>query len=426
MSDKNSTKAALIDRRYLVPFILIASLFFLWGFSRSILDVLNKHFQDTMEMSKTESSLIQVAVYTAYFLMALPAGLFIMRKGYRHGVVFGLSLFAIGAFMFIPGELLDSFGVYIAALFILGCGLAFLETAANPYAAGLGDPRTSASRLNLAQSLNGMGCIFGPLIFGQILFANNPNPGDAQLAIPDTGDAQLALPYSILGIVVIAAAIIFSRVQLPEIKNNDSPTNDDDNTADDGSDRSLLKGLWRRPVFVFGLAAIFCYEIAEIAINSFFVNYVTDDGSISPDTASEMLAIGGLGLFFIGRLAGSRVMSLIPAEKVLLFCGCATVACTLTVILASGMVAIVALCACYLFESIMFPTIFALTLSGLGKMTKLGASILMMSPIGGAIGALTMGYIADNAGMSRSFLVPMAGYAVVLLFSLLYIRHHRK
>lgn len=359
-------------------------------------------------MSKTESALIQVAVFSAYFLMALPAGLFIMRKGYRHGVILGLLLFAVGAFMFIPGELCSSFGIILAALFVLGCGLAFLETAANPYAAGLGDPRTSASRLNLAQSINGMGGIFGPLIFGQILFGNEAN----------TSDAQLAIPYSVLGIIVIAVAIIFTRVQLPEIKSDDKPA--------ESSDRGMIRRLWSRPVFVFGLGAIFCYEIAEIAINSFFINYVTDDGSISSDTASKMLSICGLGLFFTGRLIGSRVMSRIRAEKVLLFCGCATVACTLTVTLASGMVAIVALCACYLFESIMFPTIFALSLSGLGNMTKLGSSFLMMSPIGGAIGSLTMGYIADNAGMSLSFLVPMAGYAVVLLFALFFISRSRK
>lgn len=360
-----------------------------------------------MSLSKTESALIQVAVYSAYFLMALPAGFFIMRKGYRSGVVFGLLLFAAGAFMFIPGELCGSFGIFLTALFVLGCGLAFLETAANPYAAGLGDPTTSASRLNLAQSLNGMGCIFGPLIFGQILFGKEGAESDA----------QLALPYSILGVIVIIAAVIFTRVKLPEIKSEGTPV--------EKGDRQAIRSLWRRPLFVFGLAAIFCYEISEIAINSFFINFVTDDSSISNDMASKMLSICGLGLFFTGRLIGSRVMSRIRAEKVLLVCACCTVACTLTVILAGGIVSIVALCACYLFESIMFPTIFALSLNGLGNLTKLGSSFLMMSPIGGAIGTLTMGYIADRAGMSLSFLVPMAGYGVVLLFALYYTRRHR-
>lgn len=405
MAEKVTKSAMLIDRRYIVPFILIASLFFLWGFSRSILDVLNKHFQDVMSLSKTESALIQVAVYSAYFLMALPAGLFIMRKGYRSGVVLGLMLFAAGAFMFIPGEWCGSFGLFLTALFVLGCGLAFLETAANPYAAGLGDPRTSASRLNLAQSLNGMGCIFEHLIFGQILFGGE-----------DGGAGEhLALPYGILGVVVLVAALVFTRVKLPEIKS--------DGGVAPSADRHMVKSLWKRRTFVFGLAAIFCYEISEIAINSFFINFVTDDGNIAASTASKMLSICGLGLFFAGRLIGSRVMSRVRAEKVLLICAACTVACTLVVTFAGGMVAIVALCACYLFESIMFPTIFALSLSGAGGLTKLGSSFLMMSPIGGAIGTLTMGYIADRAGMSLSFLVPMAGYAVVLLFAMYYTRH---
>ena len=410
MGEVKTQKATLIDKRYLIPFILIASLFFLWGFSRSILDVLNKHFQDAMDMSKTESALIQVAVYTTYFLMALPAGLFIVKKGYRSGVVLGLLLFAVGAFMFIPGEAVGSFELFLAALFVLGCGLAFLETAANPYAATLGDPRTSASRLNLAQSLNGMGCIFGPLIFGQILFNN-------EASASTDGGSQLAIPYSVLGIIVLVAAVIFTRVKLPEIKNEES-----DKDEASASGKAAIKKLWSQKLFVFGLAAIFCYEIAEIAINSFFINYVTDDGTISNDTASTMLAFGGLGLFFTGRLIGSRVMSRIRAEKVLLFCGCCTVLCTLIVVFAGGgMLGIVALCACYLFESIMFPTIFALSLNGLGRLTKLGSSFLMMSPIGGAIGTLTMGYVADTAGMSLSFLVPMASYGVVLLFALYYV-----
>lgn len=408
MENNSAPGARLIEKRYLVPFILIASLFFLWGFSRSILDVLNKHFQDVMSLSKTESSLIQVAVYSAYFLVALPAGLFIMKRGYRSGVVAGLLMFAAGAFMFIPGEACGSFGIFLGALFVLGCGLAFLETAANPYAAGLGDPRTGASRLNLAQAMNGMGCIFGPLIFGQILFVEE----DA------ASEASLALPYAILGVIVLAVAVVFSRVRLPEIKSEEPVTG--------RGNRRMARELWRNRVFVFGLGAIFCYEISEIAINSFFINYMTDDHSVTAATASKLLSICGLGLFFAGRLAGSRVMSRTRAEKVLLWCAAGTVGCTLIVVAGSGVVPKVALCVCYLFESIMFPTIFALSVGGLGALTKLGSSFLMMSPIGGAIGTLTMAYIADSAGMSLSFLVPMAGYAVVLLFALYCMRRARR
>lgn len=389
--------AQLVPHKYLVPFILITSLFFLWGFSRSILDVLNKHFQDVMSLSKTESGLIQAAVYTAYFLVAIPAGLYITRRGYRQGVVLGLLLFAAGAFMFIPGEAMGSFGFFLAALFVLGCGLVFLETAANPYAANLGDPRTSASRLNLAQAFNGMGCIFGPLIFGGLLFAD----GD------DGNIGALAIPYSVMGVVVLLVAWIFTRVELPEIKNED-----DAQSAGGGI------SLWSHKPFVFGLAAIFFYEIAEISINSFFINYFTEDGAVTAGDASKILSVCGLGLFFVGRLLGSGLMRYVKAQKVLLACAFCTVCCTIFVMTLGSHLGRWALCACYLFESIMFPTIFALSVSGMGNLSKRASSFLMMSPIGGAVGTLAMGFVADHTDMSTSFIVPMCGYAVVLVFAI--------
>ncbi len=396
MQMNNSKTASLVPHKYLVPFILITSLFFLWGFSRSILDVLNKHFQDVMSLSKTESGLIQAAVYTAYFLVAIPAGLYITRRGYRQGVVLGLLLFAAGAFMFIPGEAMGSFGFFLAALFVLGCGLVFLETAANPYAANLGDPRTSASRLNLAQAFNGMGCIFGPLIFGGLLFADS-----------DSGNiGALAVPYSVMGVVVLLVAWIFTRVDLPEIKQDAGPASDSG------------VSLWSHKPFVYGLVAIFFYEIAEISINSFFINYVIEDGSISSADASMLLSICGLGLFFAGRLLGSGLMRYVMAQKVLLVCALCTVCCTVLVMVLGSQMGRWALCACYLFESIMFPTIFALSVSGMGNLSKRASSFLMMSPIGGAVGTLAMGFVADHSDMSTSFVVPMCGYAVVLSFAI--------
>lgn len=399
MADKRVT---LVPKQFMVPFALITSLFFLWGLSRSILDVLNKHFQDLMELTKSESALIQAAVYSAYFLMAVPAGLFITKRGYRSGVVLGLLLFALGALLFIPGDMIGSFRFFLVALFVLGCGLAFLETAANPYAAALGDPRTSASRLNLAQAFNGMGCIFGPLIFGQILFREETAATSGQLAVP----------YAVMGGVVLVVAMVFSRCKLPELKS------DDDAAEGAPESKPSIGRLWSHRAFIFGLAAIFFYEIAEISINSFFINYVTEGGRVGAADASALLSVCGLGLFFLGRVIGSGVMSRVGAEKVLLLCSAGAVGCMAVVMLSDGYVAITALCATYLFESIMFPTIFAMSLSGLGGLAKLGSSFLMMSPIGGAIGTLSMGFVADAAGMAWSFAVPLAGFAVVLAFAL--------
>ena len=193
----------MVRKEFVVPFVLVTSLFFIWGFARAILDVLNKHFQMSMDITLTRSSMIQATTYIGYFLMAIPAGMFITRFGYRRGVVLGLTLFGLGSLMFIPGEGLNSFDFFLVSLFVIGCGLVVLETAANPYITELGDPSTAPSRLNLAQSFNGLGCILAPVIVGGILF-NNP-------------EASVALPYSVMGVAVLLVAVVFCFVKLPEI-----------------------------------------------------------------------------------------------------------------------------------------------------------------------------------------------------------------
>ena len=197
-------KATLTTRAYLVPFVLVTTLFFLWGFARAILDVLNKHFQDTLHVDITQSALIQVVTYLGYFLMAIPAGMFINRYGYRRGVVFGLTLFAAGAFLFIPSSEAGAFQGFLACLFIIACGLAFLETSANPYATQLGSPETATSRLNLSQSFNGMGSFLAPLIVGGFLFDES-----------SSSRADISMPYLVMGIVVVIIAVLFSFVRLP-------------------------------------------------------------------------------------------------------------------------------------------------------------------------------------------------------------------
>ena len=395
-----SKKVPLVDRKYLLPFVLITSLFFLWGFAHAILDVLNKHFQDALVMSKTHSALVQVMLYSGYFVMAIPAGLYLDRFGYRRGVILGLILYGIGALLFIPGEWLMSFEFFLFSLFVIGCGLTFLETAANPYVTELGDKATAASRLNLAQSFNGLGCICAPIVGGLFVFGDN---------------ASVAMPYMYTGIIVLLVALVFSRVKLPEIPHAAS------GEGDGGGVRSLA----RHFPFVFGVAALFFYEISEISINSFFINYVVDDGWFSKTTAAAVLSFGGLGLFMCGRFAGSWVMSRVRAELVLLVCATATVITTGLVVLDLGVVSLSALFAGYLFESIMFPTIFAISLRGVGAKTKRASSFLMMTPIGGAVGPMLMGAVADASTMSVSFTVPFAGFVVVFLFALYTVNRSR-
>ena len=392
---------ALVKKEYLLPFVLVTSLFFMWGFARAILDVLNKHFQEAMGISLANSALIQVMFYLGYFTMAIPAGLFIARNGYRKGVVLGLLLFGIGSLLFIPGEYYMSFNFFLFSLFVIACGLVFLEIAANPYMTELGAKETAASRLNLAQSFNGLGCACAPLLVGMVLFSEGQ-------------EANLSFPYMIMGVVVLVVALIFSRVNLPEIVHEED--------AKQAEASGSKKGIWSHKLFVFGIVALFCYEIAEISINSFFINYVVDDGWMNALDAAKLLSVAGLGLFMCGRFVGSWIMRYVRAEKFLLICAIGTVVSTALVVMNLGMVSFVSLILIYLFEAIMFPTIFAISLRGLGNHTKRASSYLMMTPIGGAVGPLMMGYVGDVTSMSFSFIVPLVSYMVVLAYSLKVVR----
>lgn len=406
IANTHKSSFSLVKREYLAPFILVTSLFFMWGFARSILDVLNKHFQEDYGVSMGQSALIQATTYVGYFLMAVPAGLFINRRGYRKGVVLGLLFFSIGSLLFIPSEYIMSFNAFLMSLFVIGCGLVVLETAANPYVTELGSRETAASRLNLSQSFNGLGCILGPAIVGSMLFSS-----DGEEAVP------VAVPYAAMGIIVLLAAIMFCKVQLPEINQPRTSMQ-----AKEESSGNIMKRLVKNKGFMLGLFALFCYEIAEISINSFFINYVTYDGWMTPRTASFVLAFGGLGLFMTCRVIGSWVMSKIAAERVLLFCAVMTVVGAALTTANAGVLSKAGLFACYAFEAIMFPTIFSICIRGLGSYTKIASSFLMMTPLGGAVGTLSMGFLADMTSMSTAFLIPVTGYSVVLIYSYMVVQ----
>lgn len=389
-------KTTLTNRQYFVPFVLITSLFFLWGFARAILDLLNKHFQNTLDISITQSSFIQVTTYLGYFITAIPAGWFINRHGYRLGVVLGLLLFGFGSLLFIPLSALHSFNTFLIALFIIGCGLVFLETSANPYVTELGAKETATSRLNFSQSFNGLGSLFATFIVGQFLFG------------APIGEREVVVPYTILGILVLFIAFVFSRVYLPEMKHADS--------SDDEVKGTRIMKLFRyHPLFVFGLFALLAYEVSEISINSYFINFMTGEGYMDDNTASVVLTIA-LGFFMVGRFVGSWLMQYIRAEILLLICAAGSVTCMIVVLLGLGKMSMAALISNYLFEAIMFPTIFSLALNGLGNLKKSAASLLMMTPIGGC-GFLLMGIIADASNLITPFIIPFFGYFVVLLFT---------
>lgn len=373
---------------YLIPFLLISSLFFMWGFAHGILEVLNPHFQESFHISKAMSALTQAAVYGAYFLMALPAGWIIQKWGYRKGVTTGLMLFGIGALMFIPGLLVNSFYYYVLSLFVIGCGLTCLETSANPYTTVLGHPDKAESRINLSQSLNGIGWIVGPLVGGQLLF---------------TG-VSIAIPYAIVGILVLVVAFIFSRVKLP-----------DPRKTHEAETQETRKDIPINVVaFTFGMLTLFLYVAAQTGVNSFFINYAVECIHIEKQEASMYLAFGGMGLFFAGRLIGGVLMNYIKPKYILMVCAMLTIFSTLVIVTCNGLVSLAAFFALYFGESIMFPTIFSLALRDAGTHTKIASSLLIMTIVGGAVAPILMGYIADTTGcMATSFIIPLLCYVVI-------------
>ena len=389
-------------KNYLWPFVLVTSLFFLWGLAHSILDVLNKHFQETMDgVGKTESALVQAVMYGGYFVMALPAGQIIKRYGYRAGVITGLLLYGIGALLFIPGGQLLSFPFFLFSLFVIGCGLTCLETSANPYVTVLGNHEGAARRINLSQSFNGLGWIVGPLIGGHFAFAVGADKG------------SIAIPYAIIGVVVLCVALVFAQVKLPEVQADGVAQTESAHATD---------SLWQHRNFVYGLIALFLYVAAQTGINSFFINYVTEHASVSNVNASLLLGFGGMGLFMAGRMGGSWLMLRVRAERVLLYCAVGATLAMAVLLSGAGVAGVAAFMLCYLCESIMFPTIFALALKGVGQHTKRASSFLIMSIVGGAIAPVLMGLIADHASMAMAFIVPLCCFVVIAAYAARFAR----
>lgn len=393
--------AAPGGKSYLVPFILITSLFLLWGFAHGLLDVLNKHFQGVFTMTKAESGLVQFSTYIAYFLMALLAGAFMKRYGYRKGIIMGLLLFAIGAFGFIPAAFLHSATPFLIALFVIACGLCILETAANPYSTILGPSASAAQRLNLSQSFNGLGWILGPLVGGLLIFG--ASEGDSM---------ALTKPYILVGGIVLFVALLFFFTKLPEIK----PEEEEEVTAI--VEEKPAASLWKRRQFVRSVVAQFCYCAAQTGIFGFFINYVTEmDPGISNLRASRILAFGGMALFMIGRLSGSFTMKWLAPGRLLTWYSLLSAVCMALVVASVGTLSLYALYLSFFFMSIMFPTIFALGLEGMGVYTKKASSYIVMGVAGGAFSPMLMGYIGEE-NMALGFIVPLIAFLYILYFAI--------
>lgn len=449
----------------LVTFALVTSLFLLWGFCNGMIDILNKHFQDSLHINKEQSGLVQFANYLAYFLMAVPAGLIARKFGYKGGILVGLILIAGGAFWFVHAVGIGVYSAFLLGLFVIAAGMACLETIANPYTTVLGSPGSGATRINIAQTFNGFGWMLGPIVGGHFVFSRDDGAN---------ANAGLATPYLGIGISVGLLLAIFIFAPVPDLRAEDETRKSADQRmalkptggqiAGIGVALAMVWGLlyffiapilglvwallnlppgslapikygllaaayvgsfivvakhwdmFRRKHFTLGVVAQFLYVAAQTGIFSFCVNYILEnDPSVMRQTAAFWLGSIGFGLFTFGRLCGSGVISQFKPDLVLaLYAGVNVALCAVAMM--GGAAGLIALFGTFFFMSVMFPTIFALGIRGLGDHTKLGASLIVMSIVGGAIAPPFMGHIADVHSMREGMIVPLVCFLIIALY----------
>lgn len=407
---------------YLKPFAAVSALFLTWGVAHGLLDTLDKNFQEMLHLKKWQSSFIQFSLYSAYFCMAFPAGMFNKKYGYQKGIIFGLSIFAAGALLAAATAPLQSFVLFLLCLLIIGAGLATIETAANPYTTKLGPPESAERRINIAQSFNGLAWVIGPLIALYIYGNRSHVEGQKMISI--------ILPFLIIGLIVSGIAFTFWKLKLPKIDEEDEvmahgynpALNSNTGDSSDPASPSFIskKPLWQNRHFKLGFIAQACYVAAQTGVFSYLINFVTDH-DMSPhfdvQNGPYFLSLGFL-LFMTGRFSGSVLMRYFrPAN---LLAAYALIICLLlpVVSLKFGWISLVALYGIFFFMSIMFPTIFAMAIRSLGPQTKKGSSFLVMSVGGGALLPPIMGLVADTYGMAAGFFVPIPFFAFIFYYAL--------
>ena len=393
-------------------FLLITSLFFLWGFVHNLDPILIPHLRRAFQLSTLQSSLIDSAVFVAYFVMALPAGFVMQRYGYKAGIILGLLLFALGSYLFVPAANTQQYSFFLAALFIIASGLTMLETAANPYVTILGPAETAAQRLNLAQSFNGLAVTVAPLVGGRLILAGESLSDEKLAAMSASARAaylqaeasSVKLPYVILGSLILIVALFFVFTKLPDIK-------------EEKTEKSGLLHTLRHRHLRWAVIAQFFYVGAQVCVSSFFILLTTKAAGINERVAADYLGLGYGLAFMSGRFIGTYLMRFVPPARLLFLYAFINILLTTVAILAHGMITVYALIGVAFFMSIMFPTIFALGIKDLGHETKLGASLIIMSIVGGALLPPVLGLIADStASIQNGYVVPLVCFFVVLYF----------
>jgi FHS family L-fucose permease-like MFS transporter len=419
-------------RNVLFVFVLLILLFALWGFCNGMIDVMDKHFQEELHLSLSQSAWVQFAHYLGYFLMALPAGWLATKLGYKGGIITGLLMVAVGGFWFVPATHIAQFWAFLLGVCVIAAGLTFLETIANPYTTVLGPIEYAATRINLAQSCNGIGLLLGPIAGGMFFYSKNA-------AGLSTGSERLWIPYAFVGVIVIVLGIIFYFANVPDIKMEDDYHLDD-------STPNISHSIWTHPHFTMAVAAQFLYVAAQAGIFSFFINYMTSQVPAVPEAwnatmkstgwfeyhsngllgisnkgAANLASVGFL-CFLIGRFTGTAILKKVAAHKLLGLYGALNAALCLVIFFKLGWASVVSVFLTYFFMSIMFPTIFALGIFGLGERAKKASSFIVMAIMGGAILPKMMGAIADKYDLSRGFIVPLLCFGFVAVYGFLWPR----
>ncbi|HRL70535.1 MAG: L-fucose:H+ symporter permease [Flavobacterium sp.] len=403
------------SKKWLFPFILVTSLFFFWGFVHNLDPILIPHLRKAFNLTDLESSLIDSSVFIAYFVMALPAG-YVMRKyGYKSGILIGLVLFGIGSILFVPAANSLQYVYFLGALFVIACGLTFLETAANPYITILGPPETATKRLNFAQSFNGLAAFIAPTVVGPMILSGK-NLTESEMGSMSTIElntylaseaASVKMPYLILGLIIFVVAVVVYFTNMPDVK-------DEDTLGIEGAGfANALKSMKLR----WGIVAQFFYVGAQVCVGSFFIKMATTAAGMEEATAARYLGFFGLA-FMLGRFAGTFFMQFIQPRKLLIIYAIINIFLSIVAITGTGMLVVYTLIAIAFFMSIMFPTIFSMGIDGLGHNTKIGSSLIVMAIVGGALLPPVLGLISDATGsIQMGYTVPLTCFTVILLFA---------
>jgi FHS family L-fucose permease-like MFS transporter len=399
---------------------LITTLFFLWGFALNLNPILIPHLKKACQLTDLQSSLVDSASYLAYFILPIPAALFMKRYGYKGGILLGLLLFALGAFLFYPAAVVRSYAFFLSALFIIFSGAAFLETAANPYITVLGDPAGATQRINFSQSFNGLAAFLAPLLGGMFILSGK-NLTSAQESKMSTEQlnaylnkeaSAVQIPYLIIGFVVLLVALLIYKTKMPEIAEDDQAITEEDDKSLGHRIRLLLK----EKELMAGAFAEFFYVGAQAGVLSFFIRFSERVAGMDEKPAAVYLSISLIG-FMAGRFIGTALMKFISPVKLLATYCLINVVLLLSAIMLHGKFSVFALMGVAFFMSIMFPTIFSLSIRGLGAKTKLGSSLVIMGIVGGAVFPPIMGRISDMSNIQMAYLVPVVCFAYIFYFA---------